>query len=115
MPKTKCKKTQIGCSTKRKKHQKTQRIRGGLIRGGLIRGGDAYNEIPARYIYPLNDNVMANPVDSRMTGGKRSRKYLKNLKGVNMKGGNLSNIMNPFNLNDTPIISKFTEINNYRV
>lgn len=105
MPKTKCKKTQIGCSKKRKKHQKTQRIR-----GSLIRGGDAYNEIPARYIYPLNDNVMANPVDSRMTGGKRSRKYLKNL-----KGGNLSNIMNPFNLNDTPIISKFTEINNYRV
>ncbi len=110
MPKTKCKKTQIGCSVKRRRHNKTQRIR-----GGLIKGGDAYNEIPARYIYPLNDNVMANPVDSRMTGGKRSRKYLKNLKGVNIKGGNLSSIMNPFNLNDTPIISKFTEINNYRV
>jgi hypothetical protein len=109
----KTKTNQIGCSAKRRQHKKTRRNR-----GGLIRGGDAYNEIPARYIYPLNDNVMAKPVDARMTGGKRSRKYLKkfkgvNLKGVNLKGGSLKEFMFPFNLNDAPAMTKFNSNNPY--
>lgn len=53
---------QTGCS-------KTRR------RKNIMKGGDAYNTIPARYIYPLNDYAI--DPQRMMHGGKnKMRKYM---------------------------------------
>ena len=51
---------QTGCSKRRQSRK--------------IRGGDAFNTVPARSIYPLNDYAV--DVQRMMRGGNKSRKYL---------------------------------------
>lgn len=57
---------QTGCSK-----QKTRNLRKTRNR---ISGGDAYNVMPARSIYPLNDYAV--DPQRMMRGGSKSRKYL---------------------------------------
>lgn len=102
MPKS-CRKTQVGCSKKRRTGKT-----GKKSRRNFFTGGDAFNEIPARYIYPLNNNILANPVNARITGGKRqSRKYLKKVGG--------SNSWNPLAYQQQPIAEKYNMSNRFLV
>ncbi len=57
---------QTGCSK--------QKTRSNLRKRRQISGGDAYNVMPARSIYPLNDYAV--DPQRMMRGGSKSRKYL---------------------------------------
>lgn len=105
---------QIGCSTKKNRRSRRRKIK----------GGDAYNSIPARYIYPLNE-YQSDPqytLSNARVGGSRkfrnnkrhSRKYLRRnvgggigaLSGSTYVLGNIAN---------QPIGDKFSSSNAFKV